>query len=171
MPACATVLGLTPSSRLNRASKACDHCFAALIARPRHVSRTNGVLCFVRGACVTNLSHAASLHSRERITPLNRGIKLLATTGNGLRAIHNNPSFTLFNHQVSRLLCPHLAYQPNALGSAGYRKPVYRGDRVLDYHGLEVSIPCTETFVEHPAVRHVRRGNSNTRSNQTVRGH
>jgi hypothetical protein len=33
-----------------------------------------------RGAPVTNLSHAASFHSRERIAPLNRGIKHLRLT-------------------------------------------------------------------------------------------
>ena len=75
----ATVFALMSSSRLSIASEACDHSGQPSDrwrAGPHYCSsdRVRG-----RGASVTNLSHRASFHSKERITPSNRGIKHLSS--------------------------------------------------------------------------------------------
>ena len=64
----ATVLGLIPSSRLSCASEACPYRDIALQCPAGQRDR---------GAPVTNLSHAASSHSFEKIAPSNHGIKYL----------------------------------------------------------------------------------------------
>ena len=87
----ATVLGLMPRFRLSCASpqsclrtdrrRAFDSrsldCYSDRVNR--HDARIDGAPRLKRGAPVTNLSHNASLQSRERIATFNRGSKRLIT--------------------------------------------------------------------------------------------
>ncbi|WP_373288764.1 transposase [Croceicoccus mobilis] len=49
-----------------------------------------------RGAPVTNLSHMASFHSNERITPSNRGIKHLVEVGGSRLRFHPHASIRVY---------------------------------------------------------------------------
>ena len=81
----ATVLGLIPSSRLSCASEACPYRDIALQCPAGQRDR---------GAPVTNLSHAASFHSFERIAPSNHGIRYLMCLGPAIDAPSPLPART-----------------------------------------------------------------------------